>query len=76
MKRERPSSTFGEMREKEGKKRGEILNEDGREIGWMKEIWKRRERIERKGEGDGNIFFFWNCNFYIWNRESKSPEGK
>jgi hypothetical protein len=27
-----------EIREREGKKRGEILNEDGREIGWMKEI--------------------------------------
>ncbi|XP_068900490.1 golgin subfamily A member 6-like protein 25 [Tenebrio molitor] len=28
----------GEMREREEKERGEILNEDGREIGWMKEI--------------------------------------
>jgi hypothetical protein len=28
------------------------LNEDGKEIGWMKEIWKRRERIENeRGEG-------------------------
>jgi hypothetical protein len=36
----------------ERKERGEILNEDGREIRWMKEIWKRRERIEKKrGEG-------------------------
>jgi hypothetical protein len=25
-----------------------ILNEDGREIRWMKEIWKRRERIEKE----------------------------
>jgi hypothetical protein len=33
-----------EMREREGKERGEILIEDGREIRWMKEIWKRRER--------------------------------
>jgi hypothetical protein len=32
-----------EMREKERKERGEILNEDGREIRWTKEIWKRRE---------------------------------
>jgi hypothetical protein len=23
----------------------EILNEDGREIKWIKKIWKRRERI-------------------------------
>jgi hypothetical protein len=22
--------------------------EDGREMGWMKEIWKRKERIEKK----------------------------
>jgi hypothetical protein len=43
------------MREREGeiKERGEILNEDGREIRWMKEIWKRRERIGKKG--------VWNC---------------
>jgi hypothetical protein len=32
--------------------RGEILNEDGREIRWLKEIWKRRERIKMKGVGD------------------------
>ncbi|KAH0819191.1 hypothetical protein GEV33_003600 [Tenebrio molitor] len=38
----------GEMREREEKERGEILNEDGREIGWMKEVWKRRERIEKE----------------------------
>jgi hypothetical protein len=30
----------------ERKERGEILNEDGREIGWMKEIWKKRDRVE------------------------------
>jgi hypothetical protein len=40
----------------ERKERGEILNEDGREIRWMKEIWKRRERIEKKGVRDR--FFF------------------
>jgi hypothetical protein len=34
-----------EMREREGKERGEIRNEGGREIGWMKEIWENRERI-------------------------------
>jgi hypothetical protein len=32
----------------ERKERGEILNEDGREIRWMKKIWKRRERIEKE----------------------------
>jgi hypothetical protein len=35
------------MREGE-KGRGEILNEDGREIKWLKEIWHRRERIEKE----------------------------
>jgi hypothetical protein len=29
---------------------GEIQNEDGREMRWMKEIWKRRERIEKDRE--------------------------
>jgi hypothetical protein len=24
------------------------LNEDGREIGWMKEIWTRRKRMEKE----------------------------
>ncbi|KAH0809690.1 hypothetical protein GEV33_013099 [Tenebrio molitor] len=42
---------FSEMRERERKERGEILNEDRREIGWMKEIWKRRERLEKQGGG-------------------------
>jgi hypothetical protein len=41
----------GKMREREGKEQGEILNEDGRKIRWMKEIWQRRERIEERGEG-------------------------
>jgi hypothetical protein len=39
------------MREWEGKERGQIRNEDGRKIGWMKEIWKRRERIEMERGG-------------------------
>jgi hypothetical protein len=34
-------------REREKGKMGEKQNEDGREIRWMKEIWKRRERIEK-----------------------------
>jgi hypothetical protein len=42
----------GEMREREEKERGEILNEDGREIGWLKEVWKRRERIEKERGGE------------------------
>jgi hypothetical protein len=32
-----------EMRERERKERGEIQNEDGKEIRWMKEIWKEKE---------------------------------
>jgi hypothetical protein len=43
-----------EMREREGKEWGEIQNEDGREIGWIQEIWKRREMIETRGVGDKN----------------------
>jgi hypothetical protein len=50
----------GEMRE-EGKELGEILNDDGREIGWMKKIWNRRDRIKKKGWGIQNkmvlVFF-------------------
>jgi hypothetical protein len=40
-----------EMRQRERKERGELQNEDGREIGWMKEIWKRRERMEKEKGG-------------------------
>jgi hypothetical protein len=40
------------MKEKEIKEGGEILNEDGREIGWMKKIWNRTDRMEKeRGEG-------------------------
>jgi hypothetical protein len=40
------------MREKERKEGGEILNEDGREIGWMKKIWNRTNGMEKeRGEG-------------------------
>jgi hypothetical protein len=42
----------GEMREREEKERGEILSEDGREIGWMKKVWKKRERIEKERGGE------------------------
>jgi hypothetical protein len=39
-------------RERERKERREILNEDGREIGWTKEIWKRRsDRMEKERSG-------------------------
>jgi hypothetical protein len=50
MRRERQSRTCG-MREREGKERGEILNEDGRGIRCMKEIWKRRERMKKERGG-------------------------
>jgi hypothetical protein len=40
------------MRERERKERGEVLNEDGRQIRRMKEIWKRRDRMEKeRGRG-------------------------
>jgi hypothetical protein len=47
-----------EMRERERKERGEKLNEDGREIGWMKEMWKKRDRIEKERGENVIIFFF------------------
>jgi hypothetical protein len=40
-----------EMREKERKERGEILSENGRKIRCMKEIYKRRERIQKEKGG-------------------------
>jgi dephospho-CoA kinase len=40
-----------EMKERERKKLGEILNEDEREIRWMKEIRRRREKIEKERIG-------------------------
>jgi hypothetical protein len=43
--KERESSTC----EMDVKEREEILNENGKEIGWMKEIWKKGEK-EREGE--------------------------
>jgi hypothetical protein len=39
------------IRKRETKERGEILDEDKREIRWMKEIWKRRERTETESGG-------------------------
>jgi hypothetical protein len=41
-----------EMRERERKELGEMQNEDGREIGWKKEIWKRRDRMEKEKGGE------------------------
>jgi hypothetical protein len=39
-------------RERERKEQGELLNESGRKIGWVKEIWKRRDRMEKeRGRG-------------------------
>jgi hypothetical protein len=40
-----------ERRERERKERGEILNEAGREIGWMKKIWNRKDIIEKERGG-------------------------
>jgi hypothetical protein len=56
-----------EMRKRERKEREELQNKDGREIGWIKEIWKRRKREwKKKREEDSkkNVFFF-NCHFYF-----------
>jgi hypothetical protein len=50
------------MRERERKERGEILSEDGREIRWMKEIWKS------KGVEDRNknfMFYFLELLFFF-----------
>jgi hypothetical protein len=66
-----------EMRKRERKERGEVRREDGREIRWKKEIWKRRERIEKERDGDKKKNAnFWNYYFYVCNKESESPEGK
>jgi hypothetical protein len=40
-----------EIREREKKELGAIQNEDGREVRWIKEIWKRRERTEKERDG-------------------------
>jgi hypothetical protein len=34
------------------------MNEDEREIGWTKEMWKRRDRMEKE-RGKNVIIFFW-----------------
>jgi hypothetical protein len=45
--RERETIKQSEMRERE---LGEILNEDEREIGWMKEMWNGEgQNVKRKG---------------------------
>jgi hypothetical protein len=31
---------------------GQIKLTDGREIGWMKEVWKRKETIEKERAGE------------------------
>jgi hypothetical protein len=63
-------SGCGEMREREAKEREEILKDDGRETGCMKEIWKRREMIEKE-----NVNFL-ELYFYVCNQELESPKGK
>jgi hypothetical protein len=42
---------YSEMRERKRKERGEIRNEDEKEIKWMQEIWKRRKRMEKERGG-------------------------
>jgi hypothetical protein len=60
-----------EMRERERKERGEILNEDGREIRWMEEEGEDRKRKGR-GIGRKNVHF-WNCIFMLVIRNPKAP---
>jgi hypothetical protein len=63
------------MRERGGKERGEILNEDGREIRWMKEIW--RERIEKERRGDRKKCYFLELLFFMFViRNSKAWRAK
>jgi ribonuclease D len=52
-------SGYSEIRERERKEWGEILNEDRREVGWMKEIWKRRDRMAKeRGIERKNVIIF------------------
>jgi hypothetical protein len=37
------------MRVMERKKQRQIPNDERKEIEWVKEIWKRRDRMEKKG---------------------------
>jgi hypothetical protein len=59
MRREKTGTECKERKEgerqRERKERGEILNKDGREIRWMKKIWKRKKRTE----------FFLELLFYV-----------
>jgi hypothetical protein len=59
-------SGCSKMRERERKEWGEILNEDRREIGWLKGIWKRRDRMakERVRDRKKKCYYFWNCYFF------------
>jgi hypothetical protein len=66
-----------EIREREGREQREILSEDGRGIGWMKEVWKRRERERWEYEFKKVMLgSFWNCHFlfvFFNCKESESP---
>jgi hypothetical protein len=48
------------MTKKERKEWEEILNEDGREITWMKGTWNRKDRIEKQRGGRFFLNFFLN----------------
>jgi hypothetical protein len=62
---------------REEKEREGILNEDGRQIGLMKEIYLEEKGKNRKGKEWGiEILFFLELLFYVkgkCNQESKSP---
>jgi hypothetical protein len=65
------------MRERERKERGEILNEDGKEIRWMEEEGDDRKRKGR-GIGRKKYIHFWNCifMFVIRNPKARRSEGQ
>jgi hypothetical protein len=55
-----------EMRVMERKKQRQIPNDERKEIEWVKEIWKRRDRMEKERGGVRKKIFFW--NFYFLNK--------
>jgi hypothetical protein len=51
------------MRVMERKKQRQIPNDERKEIEWVKEIWKRRDRMEKKGWVIERKMLFWNIYF-------------
>jgi hypothetical protein len=53
-----------EMRVMERKKQRQIPNDERKEIEWMKEIWKRRNRMEKERGGGWKEKFFLEFLFF------------